>query len=388
MNLIRIFVVCLFSFVVQQIKCLDIPRIAFTGPVLEYISVEDYKDMKECGFTHCINIYNTLELAKLDLQRAYKVNIGVYVHTPQIVQTPTMAAAYLKNVKGFSGYFIADEPSYADLYHIKEKINAIAKVDRKHACCINLHPYYNANQFRNIGSQTYQQYLEASANLGMPQLSFDYYPITYSGLRDGWFGNLSMVRNICRKKQKCFWGFVLTVPHGDYPKPTLATLRLQSYVNLVYGAKALVYFTYMTFYDKNYDFHDAPLDIEGKKTKTYYLVRSLNRELKSISKLFSGAVITNVGHLVKVPSGEQKAPCPQQLSRLVVAGKKGAVVSQFLCGRNKYLAVVNKDYNDSLSLSIKAKTKNIYHIKKNLSQEKIVGTYIIKPGDIELFKLN
>lgn len=365
----------------------DIPRIAYMGPVVSQVSAQEYADIKMCGFTNCINIYNTLEEAKSDLKRAYRAGIGLYIHTPQVVQTPARAASYLGGQNGLSGYFLADEPSYASLQTIKKNKESIAKVDSKHPCVVNLHPYYDEKQFRNIGSQTYRQYLQAAIDLGMPQISFDYYPVTKSGLRDGWFGNLSEVRSLCKNTGLSFWGFILTVPHGEYPQPMLASLRLQAYVNLLYGAKALVYFTYKTPSDKNYDFHDAPVNADGKKTKTYYLAKTLNAELKTISTLFAKAVISRVGHLVKIPYGEQKAVCPKQLDSLVVEGKKGALVSEFTSGKNRYLAVVNKDYTDSMRLRIKAKTQSVCYINKKLQQEKLAGQYIVQPGDVVIFKL-
>ncbi len=365
----------------------EIPRIAYMGPVVDKVSVAEYADIKACGFTHCINIYNTLALAKVDLNRAYAAGISVYVHTPQVVQTPAKAASYLGGQKGMAGYFLADEPSYTDLQTVKNNRNAIARVDGKHPCVVNLHPYYDERQFKNIGAQTYGQYLLAAANLGMPQISFDYYPVTKGGLRDGWFRNLSEVRAVCRKMNLDLWGFVLTVPHGDYPQPTLAALRLQAYVNLAYGAKALVYFTYKTPTDKNYDFHDAPVNADGKKSRTYYLVKTLNAEVKTVSSLFANAMILRIGHLVKIPDGEQKAVCPKQLDSLVVEGKKGALVSEFTSGKNRYVAVVNKDYTDSMLLRIKAKSATMWHITKKLQQERLAASYTVSPGDVAIFKL-
>ncbi len=365
----------------------EIPRVAYTGPVVDNVSAAEYADIKACGFTHCINIYNTLALAKADLNRAYAAGIGVYVHTPQVVQTPAKAASYLVGQKGLAGYFLADEPSYSDLQTVRNNNNAIARVDGKHPCVVNLHPYYDERQFKNIGAQTYGQYIQAAANLGMPQISFDYYPVTKGGLRDGWFRNLSEVRAVCRKMNLDLWGFVLTVPHGDYPQPTLAALRLQAYVNLAYGAKALVYFTYKTPTDKNYDFHDAPVNADGKKSRTYYLVKTLNAELKTVSSLFANATILRIGHLVKIPDGEQKAVCPKQLDSLVVEGKKGALVSEFTSGNNRYVAVVNKDYTDSMLLRVKAKSATVRHISKKLQQERLAASYTVSPGDVAIFKL-
>lgn len=378
---------CLISLISQQTIAAEILRIAYMGPVIDNISATKYADIKSCGFTHCITIYNTLSLAKDDLERAYQTGIGLYIHTPQLVQTPAQAAAYLCGQKGLSGYFLADEPSYKELQKIRNNKNAITRVDSKHPCVVNLHPYYSEKQFKNVGAQTYRQYLQEAANLGIPQISFDYYPVTKAGLRDGWFSNLSNVRNLCQKMNLDLWGFVLTVPHGNYPQPTLASLRLQAYVNLAYGAKALVYFTYMTPSDKNYDFHDAPINADGKKTQTFYLVKALNTELKTVTSLFTNATILHIGHLIKIPNGEQKAVCPKLLDSLIVEGKKGALISEFTSGKNSYVAVVNKDYTDSMLLRVKSRAKTVRYINKRLLQERLASSYTVSPGDIAIFKL-
>ncbi len=371
-----------------NVHAADIPRIAYMGPVVEYVSPTEYADMKACGFTHSINIYNTLASAKTDLARAYKAGLGLYIHTPQVVQTPAKAASILAGQKGLAGFFLADEPSYSDLLTYKKHIREIAKVDRDLSCVVNLHPYYDKKQFRSIGAKTYSQYLQVASNIGLPQISFDYYPVTRNGLRDGWFRNLSEVRNLCRKRNVPFWGFILSVPHGEYPQPTQASLRLQAYVNLIYGAKALVYFTYKTPYDKRYDFHDAPLNAEGQKTPTYSLVKNLNLELASISPLFLNATITRIGHLVHIPESESKSIRPKQLSSLVVTGKKGAVVSEFISNSHHYLAVVNKDYIATMQLTLKARTRSVCYITKKLQRSQLADSYTIQPGDIALFQLD
>ena len=62
----------------------------------------------------------------------------------------------------------------------------------------------------------------------------------------------------------------------------MGSLRLQVYANLAYGAKGIQYYTYWTpkAHD-NYDYHDGPISYTGEKTKTYSLVKSMNRADRS-----------------------------------------------------------------------------------------------------------
>lgn len=366
----------------------QMPIIAYYGPVIEEMYLSDYQDMKDCGFTHTLNIYNSLEAAVKNVTLANKVGIKVYVHTPQLLSNPVITVQKLKSLPALAGYFLADEPIMTDIDKYVNMVKIVNRYDANHHCYINLHPYYNANQMKIIGARSYRTYLQSASQIGLPQISFDFYPVTNNGLRsDSWFYTLSEVRQESLRTNVPFWGYVLSVPHNDYPQPTLAMFRLQVYVNLAYGAQAIQYFTYKLPTDKTYSFHDAPIDAKDRKTKTYPLVKQMNNELKKVSSLFYGAKIESIGHLINIPSGCQKAKIPQNIKNLSVKGQAGAVVSVFTNNGHKYLAIVNKDYVSTMTLKITAKNNAVKNISKQLVENSLKSSYTVQPGDIVLFRL-
>ena len=167
----------------------------------------------------------------------------------------------------------------------------------------------------------------------------------------------------------------------------MGSLRLQVYVNLAYGAQAIQYFTYWTPTPKNFNYHDAPIGLDGKKTKTYWLVQQMNRELKAIAPLFYGATVRSVHHLGNIPEGTTRlTSLPVNLRSLKIVGRHGAVISQLEKNGHRYLAIVNKSHEQPLTVHIQP-NKTPRHLTKNLLLEPMKTSYTVLPGDITLFRL-
>ena len=265
-----------------------------------------------------------------------------------------------------------------------------------HVFYINLYPYYRESWVEPATkAKTYPEYLKAASATSCQQLSFDFYPIMTSGIRPTWYHNLEMIRQESLASGKPFWGFVLSVPHEVpftpgtyYPTPTMGSLRLQIYSNLAYGAQAIQYFTYWTPSSSRFHYHDAPIDKEGKKTVTYPLVQKMNKELKTVSKLFHGAKVLSVHHLGSIPQGTtRQTEMPVNIRSLKIAGRQGAIISQLEKDGHRYLAIVNKSHENTLTVRTKARNKTPRHLTKSLSEELMKSSYTVNAGDILLFKL-
>src|SRR5690606_19727717 len=125
-----------------------------------------------------------------------------------------------------------------------------------------------------------------------------------------------------------FWAFALSVPHGPYPVPTAGEIRLQMYSNLAYGAQALQYFTYWTpGINSSWDFHNAPIGLDGKRTEVYDRIKQINSEIQNLSGVFVNARLVSVAHTgARIPSGTRridKLPAP---FKVLETGDNGAVV--------------------------------------------------------------
>lgn len=78
---------------------------------------------------------------------------------------------------------------------------------------------------------------------------------------------------------------------------------------------------------------------------------------------------------------------PLNLSQLSVKGTLGAVLSTFSKQGHTYLAIVNKDYQHSLKINIKAKNNIPMHVTKLNQIENLKSNYSISGGDIIIFRL-
>ena len=381
------FLFCLLSVTAKG----EMPIVAHLGVPDSKTSEEHFRIFKECGFNVSIYRYPNLDLLVKACRYADKYGVKVIGSCPEMIITPAKAANILRHENGFMGYFIQDEPSAPEIQIRHQEIERLKQYDNTHLFYINLFPYYEDDPewFNSIAKvKKYPEYLKKASATACQQISFDYYPITNDGMRKTWYYNLEMVRNESLSSGKPFWGFVLSIPHAIYPQPTMPALRLQVYANLAYGAQAIQYFSYSTIVDNIYDYYNAPINLEGKKTKTWYIVQQMNRELKTVSKLFYGAKVTSVKHLGIIAKGTSKlSVMPTNLSSLKVVSSKGAIISQFSKDNHQYMAVVNKNHWDPMTVLIKAKNNTPRHLTKALKEEAMKTSYTVPAGDILLFRL-
>lgn len=365
------------------------PIIAYMGVPNDQSTEQNFKTFSECGFTVSLYGYASLRQLTDACEVAHKFGVSILGHCPETHDTPERAAEVLKAQRGFFGYVLQDEPSAAEIRERQKEITRLRRVDPHHCFYINLHPYYDTWTLEHTRTKSYEEYVDAALATGCQQLSFDFYPVRKDGLNNRWYANLETIRDKTLTAGKPFWGFVLSVPHAVYPQPDLGALRLQVYSNLAYGAQAIQYFTYWTPQpDKTNDYHDGPVDHQGRKTKTYSLVQSMNRELKAVAPLFYGAKVTSVGHLGVIDKGTRKqATMPVNLRKLKIKGKGGAIVSQLEQGGHTYLALVNKNHQGKLKVSITARNDTPRHLTKMLQEEPMKTSYSVESGDILLFRL-
>lgn len=365
------------------------PIIAYIGVPNDKSTDQNFKDFRDCGFNVSLHGYSSLQQLVEACSVAQKYNVRILGHCSETHDKPEYAASILKFNKGFYGYVLQDEPSVDDIPRLQKEMQRLKTIDNTHCFYINLLPYYDEGILGLTKTSTYTEYLDAAGKTHCQQISFDYYPVTKNGMRETWYYNLEMVRNLCLRISKPMWGFVLSVPHYLYPQPTMGSLRLQVYANLAYGAQAIQYFTYWTPAPvREYDFHNGPITQDGRKTNTYWLVKKMNKELAAIAPLFYGSRVTAVNHIGVIPEGTSKLKgTPENIRRIITKGKCGSLVSQFEKGGHKYMAIVNKDYQDSLSLHIEKRNSTPMKVNTDLSLQEMATDYKIPAGGIIIFRL-
>jgi hypothetical protein len=114
----------------------------------------------------------------------------------------------------------------------------------------------------------------------------------------------------------------------------------------------------------------------------------MNTELKQVARLFYGAKVLSVHHLGTIPKGAtRQTAMPVNIRSLKIVGRQGTIISQLEKDGHRYLAIVNKSHENTLTVRIKARNNTPRHLTKNMEEERIKSSYSVNAGDILLFKL-
>ena len=354
--------------------------LTWTGIVDVNYAEWQLQKMVECGINTYLGWRETYDELEVILNAADKVGINVIVSSPELESDTKNMVERMTAHKSFYGYHIEDEPEVSEFPILADRINEILKYDKEHPCYVNVYPNWAWG-----GENGYISKLRSFLKeVPVPFLSFDNYPIkNVNGaieVRSDWYHNLEDIRTAAKEAKMPFWSFALALSHGtaeaSYPVPTLAQMRLQQFSNMVYGAVAFQYFTGWGYIQNN-----------KIVQKVFDIVKQVNSELKSMQKIFLGANIKGVWHTGdNIPSGTKKLNIlPSGVTKLQTSST-GAVVSSFTNNGKNYMAVVNKNCEASMALTVGFKVDNVVTVAKGGAESPVQENYQIEAGDILIFK--
>lgn len=206
------------------------------------------------------------------------------------------------------GYFLADEPG-PDAFPKLAAVNQyLLQRDPKRLPFVNLYPNY-APEWALGG--TYEQHVEKYLTTVKPRLlSFDHYGLIADGkLRPMYFENLEIIRRQGLKHNVPFAFIFQVTPHFSYRDPTEAEIRWQANTALVYGARALLYFTYWSpTNDPAFKTSVAIIDPKGNRSAHYEQAKRVNAAVKAWAPTLMKLTSTAVYHTSKVPQGAKALP--------------------------------------------------------------------------------
>lgn len=354
--------------------------LTWTGIVDVNYAEWQLQKMAECGINTYLGWRETYNELEVILNAADKVGIKVIVSSPELETDTKNMVERLTSHSSFYGYHIEDEPEVSEFPILADRINEILKYDKEHPCYVNVYPNWAWG-----GENGYISKLRSFLKeVPVPFLSFDNYPVkNVNGaieVRSDWYHNLEDIRTAAKEAKMPFWSFALALSHGtaeaSYPVPTLAQMRLQQFSNMVYGAVAFQYFTGWGYIQNN-----------NIVQKVFDIVKQVNSELKSMEKIFLGANIKGVWHTGdNIPSGTKKLNIlPSGVTKLQTSST-GAVVSSFTNNGKNYMAVVNKNCEASMALTVGFKVDNVVTVAKGGAESPVQENYQIEAGDILIFK--
>jgi hypothetical protein len=364
------------------------PILAWGGPPQAETTPERFRELAECGFTYNYSGYSSDEAVAKALDVCKLTGVKLIPSWPQLQNDPEGAARRFKTHPGLGGYYLRDEPAAVHFPELAAWAKRVQSVDAEHPCYINLYPNYAPPDA--LGTPTYQAYVDRFlAEVPVPFISFDHYPVVGNSLRGEWYQNLEIVSAAARKADKPFWAFALSVAHGAYPVPTVAHLRVQAYSNLAYGAQGLQYFTYWTTKSDTWDFHEGPILPDGKRSATYDRVREVNREVQALRTVFLGAKVESVGHTGATPPvGTRRYEAAPPVRSLSTHGQ-GAAVSVLSKGDRRFLVIVNRDINQPTRLELafdpRAGVRRVNKAAELTDPAGAANELEVAPGDAAIF---
>lgn len=382
-NLVCIFI--LFSLMAYNVTAQqpkgEIPIIAWHG-IPTGKSSELFPLMKDAGIQIYLGKYNDITTTLQILDIAQKTGVKLITSCPELKSDVEATVIRMMEHPALYGYYLKDEPETEDLPDLGVWVKQIQSIDKEHPCYINLYPNWawGKEQYATNVASFIEQ-------VPVSFISFDHYPVALIDsipvLRPEWYRNLEEISAAAQEANLPFWAFSLAWSHylgppsppAFYPVPTLPELRLQMFSNLAYGAQALQYFTFYGAVDDN------------GKTPVYDLIQTVNQEIQNLVGVFSGAKVLSVWHTGdQIPEGTRRLsqmPAPQ-VKALLTSGM-GAVVSLLEKGNRQYLVIVNRDYQNTMTLSIDVDDSVQRILKSGWIAETNQSTEQVEAGDMVIY---
>lgn len=241
-----------------------------------------YKEIADANFTMAIGGLKVRKpkdvLKQLELCEKYnlKAIIGIKAFEPD--EYPVSKACW--------GYSLKDEPSVSEFEELARKAAKNRERYPGKLSFINLYPNYAHAGM--LGTAQYEDYVSDFMETVNPDvLCMDHYPIFRpdGDGRDGYCGNLEIMRKYSLKYNVPFWNFFNTMPYGPHTDPTEAQIRWQIYSSLAYGAKGVLYFCYFTPQGDEFPKGGAIIAVDGAKTHHYDEAARINAELKNLGPI-------------------------------------------------------------------------------------------------------
>lgn len=387
----RLFIIgglCLLSSNVLSFASDEFPILAWYSLKPPLDTKEKFIEMRDAGFNLSLSFYNSIDDVKASLESAAGTGIKLLVFSPELEWNVEHYVSEVGDYPALAGYFILDEPNVDYIRgYCKAQAQKIKKYASSKPVYINLLPNYALPE--QMGVESYEEYLETAVNnLLVDFISFDHYPVTYTGFHENYYENLEMVSRLAKKINKPFWGFARVV-NENCPNPTKASIGIQIYSNIAYGAQGIEYYTYTSKGLSHKINYIAPLDSTGVRTYVYDCLKEVNKKVHAFSSLFIRMNVKDVIHVGQVPiscKGVFESTAVPQVSLQEQSNGEGFVVSYFVNNGGNYIMVVNKDIEKSQSFHLTAR-KRLFNITESGSKRiRRNSRWEVPAGDFLIFR--
>lgn len=354
----------------------EIPLVASSlVPSGQNITSADFDRAKDCGFNTTF-ARTTAEDAPRIINDAANSKLKLIVVNGLTRDGNPASADYKNQLDNFVkvcskfqsviGYDFRDEPSWASLPGLKKRYDLFQQILHK----------YNSKQFLFLNvvgveenstfnpKMKYAAYVNHIAEMFHPnQLSIDFYPILRNPGEKHFDVRYKMfyrdLADLAAMRQEYgipFWSYCMSMEHttegGHYhPRPTEGHLRFEAYSALAYGAQGLLYWTYSQRPSNATETYiSAPINLKGKKTRTWNRVRNVNREIRAFNPVFFNAVPLKCVHTGEVasrihPKGYTASDAAKEnLPEVKITSQRdGVLISHMKNGNKRYIVMANQN---------------------------------------------
>ncbi len=223
------------------------------------------------------------------IEAAQKAGVKLYY---QGLDDPDRSIEFMKlmlesaGADAFAGIYLKDEPCYDDLDELGQHTQKVrdAMGDKQYPVFSNLLPTYAPE---TSVSSDYRDYVHQYIEKCKPDvLMFDYYPFAGGDTTPALIANNACAMIEAKEAGIPVWTFVQSSGWGGFNEPNQYQIRLNANLNLAMGAKGLCYFVACEHYP-NWSY-TAMINADGKTTKLYDKVKTVNDELLAMKGVYLG----------------------------------------------------------------------------------------------------
>lgn len=278
-----------------------------------YQTEEHFRNIKDCGFTHGISIYeNNFDTVRTALDLSQKAGLMYYpgyINLSHIINSSDpeykLSDGDRASLKSFVDEF-ADHPAFAGIYAVDEP-----KKDRWHNLKqasdyihslpgrqdVDMMVSHHAPHADPAATGTteernrdlYTSYIDA---FDPPYLCYDAYPLMYDLYGDpiinqNWLDNAQTMAEIGQEYGLPIYYFLLTLGHLSYRTPdNYRDMAWQSNLSLAYGVRGALVFTYWTPMAGDSTYTYGLVDREGNRTPVWYATQQVIEEYEPMNDVY------------------------------------------------------------------------------------------------------
>jgi hypothetical protein len=214
----------------------------------------------------------------------------------------------------------------------------------------------------------------------------------------GYFENMEIIHRQSLKHNIPWMTTVLLTQHAHYRELTEGELRYEVFTALAYGATRMSYYTYWTYHTVNFLYTNGMIERDGSRTRYYYIVQNINRELKTVGPYIKKSRSSGVYHIGQ--ETDNVVYWPENGAEFI----KSIYASRLIAGffDDQTVLLVNKDYRNHQRISFRLSDQ--YQASQGnesilLRLDKVTGKWLrcyayqgqyfldLQPGDGELLRV-